>query len=185
MMRLILTMPCALVLFATSAFSDNLPTSQGRWSLGGSATFPLVYNKYRAVKFGYSLSPEAGYFVVDGLELSFGATLTNDPEVDFTKESQLNPPSNLFWGVKVGAAYYIPVSECVQPYFGLDVGTLMESWELKQIFWYLKVPLGVTWFINQNVALNFGIPLTLQFNSTSIFDKLNVSPGYLGLKALF
>jgi len=185
MSRLLATIALVLFFIATPAFSDSNPTAQGRWSLGGDVSFPFVYDKYRNSTFGYSIRPEANYFVFDGFELSFGVTLSNRLSIDVTDLPQLSSStSNIYWGIKLGAAYYVPVSQNVQPYIGLDVGTLMANWEFKQLLWYFEVPIGVAWFLNPNVAFTFGFPISVTFSSTAIFEKVSVNPGFLGLKVL-
>lgn len=144
-----------------------------------------MYNKFREWSFNYSIRPEVSYFVLDGWEISFGATITNLLERGFTTTPQLSPPSNVYWGVKVGTAYYYPLSSSFQPYIGLDLGTLMANWEYKQLVWYLRMPIGVAWFVNPNVALTFGTNLSVDFSSTAIFENFTIDPGFLGVKILF
>lgn len=177
----------ASILFSSAfpGLASSSPTSETRWSLGGSISLPYEYNKYGLSSFGYSLKPEASYFVLPGLEISGGLILANILESGQFAAPRMKPPANFHWGFQIGLHYFIQLESAVQPYFGLDFGTVMKAWEYKQLLWFIQVPVGIAWFLNPNVALNFGIPLSLSFSSTALFEKLNVSPGYLGLRAFF
>jgi len=169
----------------SSAFAQSSPTSQGRWSLGGSATLKYEYNKFRTAHFGYSFRPQASYFVLDGLELSGGVILANFLNRGDIRDPRMDPLNNFNWGLGLGVHYFFQTGSTFQPYVGFDFGTIMVEWEFKQIVWFLQVPVGVAWFISPDVAIDFGIPISLDFSSTAIFEKFTISLGYLGVRAFF
>ena len=185
-MERIFSIALLLTVFATKpTLADSNPTAQGHWSLGGSFSFPYEYNKYRVSSFGFSLRPEASYLPLDGLELTLGLTLANNLDLSYLTPPRKSPLNNLYWGFKIGSRYFFKTNSNIQPYFGAELGAVMVEWQFKQIVWYVKIPTGIMWFIQPNVAIDVGIPLSIDFSSTAIFEKITVNPGYLGIRAFF
>ena len=167
------------------AIADQNPTEEGRWSLSGSVSFPFEYNKYRLSTFAYSIRPKVSYLPFSNFEISGGFTLASILNSSFTVPPRTQAPSQLYWGLSLGTNYFVPLESQVRPCIGVDFGFIMNKWQYKQIAWYLQLLAGITWFMNDHVALIFGVPVSWDFSSTAIFEKLTIDPGYLGIKAYF
>jgi hypothetical protein len=161
------------------------PTAEGRWTLGGSASFPFEYNKYRVSSFGYLINPEAGYLFADGLLVSGGVTLANILSQGYLAPPRMEIPAHFYWGFRLGVQYFFQTGQVVQPYLGLNLALLANHFNFNQIIWYAELPVGVAYFITPDIALDFSLPLTVSFSSTAIFEKLEVAPGYFGVRAFF
>lgn len=171
---------------------SSLKITSGTMELGGTIDFrtdvTIPSEEDSLVGFVLNISPMAGYFVADGLELAakvgfgfyFGEMYDSD-EYDRNADS-------ISFGV--GARYFIDLERCIVPYVGAAFGMnfLLPKGEAADVKKSLavEVPLGLMIALNEHIAIDLGIMATYIF---SLEDEggstLSIPVGYMGVQAFF
>jgi hypothetical protein len=191
-MKRLLLAGLIIAMLSPAALAQDLQLTKGTMQLGGVASFSIDMQMPdegdSTTGFSLILIPEAGYFVIDNLELAgrlnlgmfFGDLYEVCVGTDCTAAPKL-------LGFDVGAKYYIPMGSIV-PYAGLMVGmffNIPDEGDTTKRF-DLTVPLGILMPLNEHVAIDLGLAvvykMSLEDNGGS---TLNVPIGYLGIQGFF
>ncbi|WP_460985256.1 outer membrane beta-barrel protein [Spirosoma fluminis] len=150
-------------------------TETGRWMVGVSVG-SLTYQDQPSTgykTFSVSLSPSAGYFVMDnllvgtGLPLSVSTSKTDNPGL-------LLKTTTTGIGLAPFVRYYFGESK-LKPYIGVSYSYTANHYTYKTRLdkasgsghTSLLVPgIGLAYFINRNIALNAGLNYTIQTTQT-------------------
>ena len=192
-MQKVVLVALALLIMAPAAKAGEFTLTQGTMQLGGVATFDIdmeMPDKGDSVTgFALDVAPSFGYFIIDNLELSVGASAG----MGF---GDLYENAAKTFGFGLGAKYFIALGPVVG-YAGLGVGmdfvmtddvtvdnVTVDGATTKALA--LGVPLGVLYPLNEHVAMDLGTVISY---SMSLEDgggaSLNVPIGYLGVQAFF
>lgn len=174
---------CLIASSGVFAYSD-LDVSAGTMTLGGALSFPMRFNKAQPGSFvDVNVSPEFGYFVIDGLELAIGATYARNL---WSGSPNFQAQNN--WGVKAGLDYYFDLGSPAFPFLGAQG---WFEWHGDGTDIQIYIPLGVLVSLNEYVGVSFAIPVKVGFAagkseaSRNGYAFVSLDPGYLGLKAFF
>jgi outer membrane protein len=171
MKKIILFFALVLLCFTANAQDDNgSPTAKGKWMFGGDAAVSFSSTTLKSEYDGneeegkttlstFTINPSANYFVTDnlsvGLDLIVSTSKTKYDDSSFDDE---------FKSTSIAAipnATYFFTSDKAAPYLGVGAGLLSSSAgdEDSGKFSGLAIEAkgGVMVFINNNVAVNFGV----------------------------
>lgn len=166
------------------AGAAELQTTSGTMELGGTLSLtPLVLMPKQGdnqVSYTMAISPTAGYFLMDNLELTggFSALMFFGDNTD--KLSKIV-------GFNVGARYFVKMG-ALAPYFGAALGmnfSIPKEGKTQKGF-DIAAPIGIIYALNEHVGIDFG--LRVNFNLDLDDPKTNsllVPIGYLGMQAFF
>ena len=182
----------ALLLSATPARAEaTLKLTSGTVQLGGAVGFTTLVDSAQGqtnTGFIFTLSPSAGYFVADNLELVAAIDLSI-PFGDYYSNS-----FNFYFYPKrfageLGARYHFALVSQVTGYAGLQVGFGYTWYENSMVRnsgdFTLTVPAGALVALNEHVALDVGLRLILSHNFEVDGWRFTVPLGYLGVQAFF
>ena len=191
-MKRLLLAGLIVVMLSPAAMAEDLQLTAGTMQLGGVASFSIDMTMPdegdSTTGFSLVLIPQAGYFVIDNLELvgriNLGMFFGDLYEVCVGTECTGAPK---LLGFDVGAKYHIPMGSIV-PYAGLMVGmffTIPEEGDTQKRF-DLTVPLGILMPLNSHVALDLGVAIIYKMSlEDGGGSTLNVPIGYLGVQGFF
>ena len=150
-------------------------TEQGKYVLSGATGLQFISSnieyEYDGQSLGdvtqtsFSVMPTIGYFVIDNLAIGLSATYTSTTQKDhgdkYTMSSAMILPS---------ALYYFPVSGNLRPLVQAGAGFMStvskgnnnyDSYNQKISGLAINFGGGASYFINENVSLNFGLSYTM------------------------
>lgn len=193
-MKRLLLAGLIVVMLSPAALAEDLQLTSGTMTLGGVASFSIDMNMPdegdSETGFTLGLIPQAGYFVIDNLEvvgrINLAMFFGDLYETEVGGETYGLPK---YIGFDLGAKYYIPMGSMV-PYAGLMVGmTFMipdqDDADTEKRF-DLTVPLGVLMPLNAHVALDLGLMVVYKMSlEDGGGSTLNVPIGYLGVQGFF
>ncbi|NOZ87178.1 MAG: hypothetical protein GXP49_13090 [Deltaproteobacteria bacterium] len=177
-----LTLSSAMVLSSLVA-AEDLQTTAGTMQLGGRTTFSI--DMFMPEKgdsqtgFWFQVSPNAGYFVIDDLELTVSAGIG----LGF---GDLYDGSSKNYSFGAGANYFIGVSS-FKLHLGVAVAMAIMSPDkgdsIKSLA--IGVPIGLLIPLNQHVGVDLGTTIIYNVGLDDQGSSLNVPIGYLGVQAFF
>ena len=185
-MSLLRSLPGAavcVVALARPAIATELTLDAGTWQLGGQATLKASHYTQGTAETAthLSLTPGAGYFLVDGLELRLGLGF------DLLLANGHANTGAAVW-CDVGVRWFYRGFGIVVPYVGAAVG---PSWVFTNTddtatTFAVSVPAGVVLALNAHVALDLGARMELDLGvrnaqGTTVQGTL----GYFGVQAFF
>lgn len=179
-----LAVAAAVLGLALGAGAAQLNTKSGTMELGGNFSFtPTVTMPDQGsnqTNYTLSISPSAGYFLIDNLEImgGFNATMFFGDNTDSLPK---------LVGFALGARYLLSLGS-MAPYVGLMVGmdfTIPDQGSTQKAF-DIIAPIGLLFALNEWVAIDAG----LRFNFQLALDdpkvnRLVIPIGYFGLQAFF
>jgi outer membrane protein len=182
---------CVLVWITSVAVLAQ--TEKGRWMVGlsvGSLTYQeQPSTNYKA--FSISLSPSAGYFVINnllvgtGLPLSLSTSKTDNPGLPIKSTST-------GIGLAPFVRYYFGESK-LKPYVGISYSYSQNKYTYKTLLGdvsgtghttFIVPGVGLAYFINRNVALNASLNYTIQTTQTP-YLQLTPSPSIINSSSDF
>lgn len=164
-----------VLLLVSIAFSSMTfgQLQQGSWVVSGNSSLQVSSSKFEGASSSattVTLSPSIGYFVVDGLAVGIGVDVLNSD--GFTTYAFL--PS---------ASYYFQTQSQVKPFLQVGVGYGGMSSDGDSIGGLaLGAGAGITFLINQNVGLNFGLQYLRGDYSGAVHNSFG---GALGFSLFF
>jgi len=168
--------------FSTHALATDR-FSAGTMTLGGVAFLPFKYDEFKNISLDLNLRPSFGYFVYKNLELSAKILLSSNL---YYSSSQKHFQPDLFkWGVSLNAAYYFDfVSPHFVPYAGLGAGYEMVQLQWRTEVVSLEALAGFFVPITQNLALDFGMPVKINFSGfyANNIRSIEMPIGFLGIR---
>ncbi len=174
---------CTLALTARSASGSELVLQAGTKQIGGQAMLEIDHSStgYSATGYHIDVSPGAGYFVRDRLEVRIGLGL------DVWLGAIRQNATGSIWA-DVGVRYFHEVWGVVVPYAGFAVGPsfLFTNTDDASLSLAFSVPLGVLVPFNEHVALDAGTRFELETVITrGSGTTIRIPIGYLGVQAFF
>lgn len=188
MKKLILVALCLMMVPALGLAQDNqLSLKQGTMTLGGTAAFTFMdaIPDQGDSQTGWllTISPSAGYFLIDNLMLegAVGLTMYGGDMFDAIQ----NKTKTISFDV--GARYFIPMGSLAF-YAGAKLGmafNIPEEGDTTKAL-AISVPAGVLWALNSHVAIDLGLRFTYNMSLEDGGSDAIVMPiGYFGLQAFF
>jgi len=178
-----------LILFGSSLslFSEESKNylTQHKINIGGNFSLPFQFKANGSYVIGISASPQLGYFILDDFEI-FGR-LTASGELS-KSDSLIEPrPKELFFGFGVGFNYYFQASSNLYPYVGAAWNMSGPSGNFfgDSMLMIFDFPVGVLFFVNQNIALNLALPFKMHWGTLSGLDKFSFDLPTIGVSAYF
>lgn len=162
-----------LLLVTASLSLAAAQTEKGRWTVGtqvGSLTY-LDQGTSHYKSFSASLTPLAGYFIANGLLLGTGVPLSFSRQ---TSSGLTNKYTTSGIGLSPFVRYYFGPS-VLKPYVGLSYSYVRNNSNYKTQLGdvsgkgyssSLTPTVGITYFLNRNVALNAGLNYTILTSET-------------------
>jgi hypothetical protein len=179
---MLLSLPC----LAQESSDISKPTLKGNIILGGDlkfdfsnnfnkvnypyGTFP-VYEEYTSNRISFTIGPQAGYFLIDGLAIGISPSVS----YSFTKLTNYSGSMlvgyknhSIGWGVNAFAKYYL--KNCI--FFELESGYshlkgVTDSFDPNSDYTYSIIPgVGYAIFLNSKVAIEPKINYEFNFSST-------------------
>lgn len=181
-MRIALLVVLFIAINQSTLASKSFELAPGQISVGGNFQIPIEYTKNNLLSVSFQLDPEIGYFVAQGVLLSFGMITET---ALYRSDNSLSKSWLVIWGGHTDVRYFIHLGSEFYPYFGFGVGVKVNNLTLVTLRWSFEVPLGLLWAVNEHVGIHFAIPITVEGSVVSVFEKLRVAPAYLGLMAFF
>ncbi|QKZ14515.1 outer membrane beta-barrel protein [Spirosoma sp. KUDC1026] len=175
-----------VLLFGTITSVVNAQTEQGRWQVGAQVGNFSYQSQNGTKNFSGSISPSAGYFVIDNLLVGTGVPLSYSAFRFPTAIAPFAKSISTGYGLSPFARYYVGKTQ-LKPYAELaysysrsinkqtqeDVtGQLSERTSLASST-NLTPTVGVAYFFTNNVALNAGLSYNIQASKTEACDVNN------------
>ena len=185
---------CCIALFgvmSSSAWGDTqLQPFAGTIELGGKLHFPMEINHQGDFAMAFQMNPSLGFFVNDGWEIVLRGILQQPiAGEDFTQKRALgyhrpitDVASTKAGGFGVGFEYLFD-SGYILPYLGTFMDFVWSSNESMQI--HLEAPMGILVPFNDYIAADLGVAVQFIFPVNTGFDRVVISPGFLGVRAFF
>ncbi len=171
----------AIALFFLSLYANALPLldlTASNLCIGLSATAPLRASKSTSNSANFSTSGHFGIFVAYEFELFI------EPFFETTLVSENNSVVSSAGGV-LGIRFVYDKWGVIYPYLALQTGA---KWRLKspdKPIIPLQMPFGVIIALNQNFAIDLGLPLGVNFSLENGFDSFDLFTDHIGIKAFF
>ncbi len=185
-MKKIILSAAALFIFGFANAQDVVTTTdasgfgfaQSDVFVEGNLSFSSSNDKNTDLKESdFSFNPKLGYFISDdlaiGAEVSIGSGKT---KLDGTAVDE-----NSNFGAGVFARYYfLDLGQRFKTYGELGAGFTsnkdgLSDAEVKSSGFGIGIDLGINYFVNQNLAINFGLSNILSYNSSKVEDGEAVS----------
>jgi len=174
----------ALLAVAFGVQAAELNTKAGTMELGGTFSFTpnilIPDSGDTQTSFTLTISPTAGYFLIDDLELMGGFSATM-----FFGDNTDSLPKLV--GFALGARYLLSLGS-MAPYFGLMLGmdfTIPDQGDTRKAL-DIIAPVGLLFALNEWVAIDAGMRLTFVVELDDPKSKKLIVPiGYFGLQAFF
>ncbi|SOD77943.1 outer membrane beta-barrel protein [Spirosoma fluviale] len=155
---------CTCLILLTSLTVVSAQTEKGRWTVGATVGNFTYYKKDTYRSFSANLTPSAGYFPVNNLEVGTGIplSLSKSKYANFNGDAKA---SNVSFGLSPYVRYYFGSSK-LKPFVGLAYGYSWTSIRNRDSNQDLKgkgftstltPTVGVAYFINRTVALNASV----------------------------
>jgi outer membrane protein len=176
-----------LSLFLAVSSSVNAQTEKGRWQLGAQIGNFSYQTQNGGKNFSGSISPSAGYFIIDNLLIGTGVPVSYSA-YRFPSNFNSVESATTSYGLSPFARYYIGKNH-LKPYIGLAYSYSRTSTRQTQPDFTGQVTkqtttgsvtnlvptIGVAYFITDNVALNAGLNYSIQSISSEARDA-NMNP---------
>lgn len=162
----------SLVSGPTQAY-DRLQPFAGTIELGGKLHFPMEISHQGDFAMAFQMTPALGFFVDDGWEIILRGTL-HQPIV--------GEAAARAGGFGLGFAYLFD-GGYVLPYLGLLMDFFWPNDAAMQV--HVETPVGMLVPFNDYVAADLGIAIKFIFPTDMGFEKVTISPGFLGVRAFF
>jgi hypothetical protein len=181
-MHIIFTLALALSspLWADTKETKSI-TSQGLFNIGGAFSFPIEHTRHGDLNLGINVSPQFGWFFASNWELRTSVNLKASYEL--RKSHIINAP--FFWDVSAVPIYFFRNHSNIRPYIGLGLGMGFMNWNIYSLNVIIDVPLGFLVVLSDNIALDLGIPTRIRGSMRSSLDRVEITPGLIGIRYYF
>jgi len=168
---------------ARPAHAEELLLDAGTRQLGGQASVKVSHSTQGSAETAthVSLTPGAGWFVADGLELRVGLGF------DLLLENGHSNNGVAVWG-DVGVRWFYRGLGSIVPYVGAGLGptAAFTNTDDTAVTLALSAPLGVLFALNRHVGLDVGARFEVDFGlKNSQGTTLQLALGYVGVQAFF
>ena len=184
-MKKIILSAAALFIFGFASAQDVVTTdasafgfTDGDVFVEGNLSFSSSNDKNTDLKeSNFSINPKVGYFISE--DLAIGAEIAIGSGKSKVDGTTVDENSNFGGGV-FARYYFLDLGQRFKTYGELGAGFVsakdgLDAAEVKTSGFGIGVDLGINYFVNQNLAINFGLSNILSYNSAKVKDGEAVS----------
>jgi len=83
------------------------------------------------------------------------------------------------------AIYYFSTPIGLYPYLGGGLSVGFMGFNIYSLNLIADFPLGILLRLNENFALDIGVPVRIRMSMRSLVDRVQVTPGVIGIRYFF
>jgi hypothetical protein len=160
----------------------DLKLSNGRMNIAGNLSFPIETNRHEQSFLGLNIGPQFGIFLAKNFELRSYFNLS--AHYEFSHQEHLTD-TPIFWDVGTDAIYYFETPWLVRPYLGIGLGLGFMGFNIYSLNVIADIPLGILISLHEDFAIDIGVPTRIRMAMRSLVDRVQVTPGLIGIRYFF
>jgi hypothetical protein len=161
---------------------NNFGVYKFRQNISGNISFPMKINRHDEYSLTLKVSPYYGIFITNNIEQRIIFNL--DIKYIFSKEERM-VKTPLFWDLSWTSLYYFKSQSSWSPYVGGGLGLGFMDMNIYSINILLDIPVGIIFMLNNNFAIDIGIPIRIRISPRAFFDSVEIPVGVVGIRYFF